>query len=151
MKLKNLLCAGLVCGAALTVAACSDSDTNSKLIWQQSKGLCEATSCTADTRADCITVAQNLNTYIENNKPALEEAFGDYKGFDWADLIYGTVAALNLYKVRMAVENCDTQGVAENADQAVAAFNALSTVEGFDAAMTAAANKCASGGCESKK
>ncbi len=151
MKLNKLLCAGLVCGAAFATAACSDSDTNSKLIWQQSSGLCEATSCNATTRADCLTVAENLNKYIEENKAGLEEAFGDYKGFDWADILYATVAALNLYKTRIAVEQCDTQGVAENANQAALAFQGLSTFEGFNDAMNAAANKCASGGCESKK
>ena len=148
MKLSKIICVGMLCGATLFTAACSDSDSNAKIVYQQSLGLCNAISCTSTEPMDCLQVAENLKTYIDDNKDALADAFTDWKGFDWADLVYGPVGALYLYKTQQAVNNCDAAGIEANKTQAFNAFNALTTFDGFTAAMDAAAAKCASGGCD---
>ena len=124
-------------------------DQYSQSIFEQSEGLCESVACAEykTIRPLCVYVAEALSSYMEENRLALEEAFKTYEGFDWSDTTYDLVSAYNLYRVRVIVENCDTEGDAENANLALKAFSALSTIEGFDAAMIDAANKCSNGEC----
>ena len=153
MKLSKLLSASLVCGAALFTAACSDSDSNAKIVYQESNAICNAISCVdaLATPADCIEIAQKLNNHLEAHQDTIKDAFSSWKGFDWADLLYGPVAALKLYQTQQAIDNCDDAGLEENKQMAANALQALTSIEGVGAAMTAAADRCANGGCENKK
>ena len=155
MKLSKLLSASLVCAAALFTTACSDSDSpsNAKIVYDESIAICNAISCVdaLATPADCITIAQKLSNHLEAHEDTIKDAFSNWKGFNWADLLYGPVAALKLYQTQQAINNCDDKGLEENKQMAANALQALTSIEGVGAAMEAAANKCANGGCEEKK
>lgn len=151
MKLSKLLSASIVCAAAFFTAACSDSDSNAKIVYDESIAICNAISCDSQTPVDCIEIAQKLDNHLEAHQDTIKDAFSNWKGFDWADGLYGFVAALKLYQTEQAIKNCDDKGLEENKQMAANALQALTNIEGFSAAMEAAANKCANGGCEEKK